>query len=63
MAPASASFQSATKALERMKDESWLNTAHGNGAGLRCAEGRNLFQGCGPKVRGSVGTGGEGGME
>ena len=44
MAPASASFQSATKGLERMKDESRLNTTHGNGAGLRCAEGRNLFQ-------------------
>ena len=44
MAPASASFQSATKALERMKDESRLNTSHGNGAGLRCGEGRNLFE-------------------
>lgn len=44
MARASASFQTATKGLERMKDESRLNTAHGNGAGLRCAEGRNLFQ-------------------
>ncbi|KAK5859252.1 hypothetical protein PBY51_003333 [Eleginops maclovinus] len=44
MAPASASFQCATKALERMKDESWLNTAHGNGAEQRSAEGRNLFQ-------------------
>lgn len=44
MAQASASFQPATKGLERMKDESRLNTAHGNGAGLRCAEGRNLFQ-------------------
>ncbi len=44
MAPAPASFQSATKGLERMKDESWLNTTHGNGAALRCAKGRNLFQ-------------------
>ncbi len=44
MAPASASFQSATKGLERMKDESQLSTNHGNGVGLRRAEGRNLFQ-------------------
>lgn len=44
MASASASFQSATKGLEGMKDESRLNTTHGNGAELRCAEGRNLFQ-------------------
>lgn len=43
MAPASASFQSETKALEGMKDESRLNTSHGNGGGLRCAEGMNLF--------------------
>lgn len=44
MAPASASFQCATKGLERMKDESQLNTAHGNGAGLRRGERGNLFQ-------------------
>lgn len=44
MAPASASFQSATKALERMKDESRLNTTHGNSTGLGCGEGRNLIQ-------------------
>lgn len=44
MAQAPASFQPATKDLERMKDESRLNTAHGNGAGLRCAEARKLFQ-------------------
>lgn len=44
MAPPSASFHSAQKGLERMKDESWLNTSPGNGAGLRSAEGRSLFQ-------------------
>lgn len=43
MAPASASFHSATKGLERMKDESPLNTTHGNGGGLRRAKGMNLF--------------------
>ena len=43
MAPASASFQCATKALERMKDESRLNTAPGNGAEHRSTEGRSPF--------------------
>lgn len=44
MAPASASFQAATKALERMKDESQRNTAHGNAAALGCEEERDGFQ-------------------
>lgn len=44
MAPASASFQTATKGLEGMNDGSWQNTAHGNVAGQRCAETRDFFQ-------------------
>lgn len=43
MARASFSFQAHTKALERMKNDSQPNRAHGNAAGLRHSEERNLF--------------------
>lgn len=43
MARASFSFQPQTKALERMKNDSQLNRAHGNGAGPRRSEEKNLF--------------------
>lgn len=43
MARASVSFQPQTKALERMKNDSQLNGAHGNAAGPRHSEGRSFF--------------------
>lgn len=43
MALASVSFQPQTKALERMKNDSQLNGAHGNAAGPRHSEGRSFF--------------------
>lgn len=43
MARASFSFQPQTKALERMKNDSQLNRAHGNAAGMRHSEERNFF--------------------
>lgn len=43
MARASVSFQPHTKALERMKNDSQLNRAHGNAAGPRHSEGRSFF--------------------
>lgn len=61
MARASLSFQPRTKALERMKNDSQINRAHGNAAGQAHSEEKELLSFRRPEVRRGIATGIEGG--